>query len=233
MAKSTRQPVSVTDPSGQRVLEALNSREDIPKGREVKWLVDATGLADSTVRDAIRRGPSRADVAVKIARALGIDLEWMLTGKTVSRGTLQGKLHETDELVSLPRYALGDFSGPEKPEPVGEMPVYSAMLDRVLQHHVGLWVSEMPGSALSDISEAGDTIVLRDPDPRSDPIDGGVYALLIDGRPIVRRILIEPGRIVLSSSDRYGARFDVKTEEIGRSVVVLGRVVGAFSLHKV
>lgn len=76
-----RQGVSRDEASGARIEQALGDRG-------IPWLVEQSGLKDSTVRDAIRLGPARADVAVKIAKALGVDLEWMLTGETKSADRL-------------------------------------------------------------------------------------------------------------------------------------------------
>lgn len=49
--------------------------------RSISWLAERTGIKDQTLRDAIARGPSRSDIALKIAGALDVSLDWLLTGK--------------------------------------------------------------------------------------------------------------------------------------------------------
>jgi phage repressor protein C with HTH and peptisase S24 domain len=71
---SGRQAVEHNKDAGDRIRQALGDRE-------VSWLVGKTGLGDSTIRDAIRRGPSRSDVSMKIAEALGLSLDWLLRGE--------------------------------------------------------------------------------------------------------------------------------------------------------
>lgn len=230
----SRQVASHAEDAGARILDTLRSRDDVPRGREISWLTQQTGLADSTIRDAIKRGPSRADVAVKIGKALGVDLEWMLTGDTASRGTLRAKVTETSDWVDLPRHALSAFQGVTKPEVSGVLPVPKAWLDGTLRMSVGLWATEMPNDALPEVARGGDTIICRDPGIDSpEPADQAVYIFLIDGNPVVRRVSVEPGRIMLGTSDRFSAPLAVDPAEIGGRIALLGRVVGAMSLHKV
>jgi phage repressor protein C with HTH and peptisase S24 domain len=74
--EGSRQAVKDNPAAGERIKSAMS-------GREVSWLVRETGFGDSTIRDAIRRGPSRSDVAASIAEALGVTVDWILTGRHV------------------------------------------------------------------------------------------------------------------------------------------------------
>lgn len=58
---------------GQRIETALGERTRT-------WLARASGLPESTISDAIKRGPSRSGVALSIAHALGRTTDWLLTG---------------------------------------------------------------------------------------------------------------------------------------------------------
>src|SRR3546814_8715961 len=66
--EGSRQAVKNNESAGRRIKEAL-------AGREVSWLVRETGYGDSTIRDALRRGPVRSDVAMAIAKALSVSVD--------------------------------------------------------------------------------------------------------------------------------------------------------------
>src|SRR3546814_3402726 len=72
--EGSRQAVKNNESAGRRIKEAL-------AGREVSWLVRETGYGDSTIRDALRRGPVRSDVAMAIAKARSVSVDWRLTGR--------------------------------------------------------------------------------------------------------------------------------------------------------
>lgn len=78
--------------AGQRIKSALGNRT-------VRWLAGETGLGEQTVRDAISRGPSRSDVALKIATALDVSLDWLLIGE-IERRVL--KENEASYLKGVP-----------------------------------------------------------------------------------------------------------------------------------
>lgn len=80
--------------SGEAVAARIISRLDalkITERQRVAWLSNATGIASNTIRDALARGPSRAEMLIKIARALDVDVEWLATGATASRDTLDSR----------------------------------------------------------------------------------------------------------------------------------------------
>ncbi len=66
-----RQPALTENSVGQRILQALgdNSRS---------WLAHNAKLPESTIGDAIKRGPARTEVAIKIAAALDVSLDWLM-----------------------------------------------------------------------------------------------------------------------------------------------------------
>lgn len=109
MSEGSRQQQIINEITGLRILQSAKDRGDVPDRREVAWLVERTGLPDSTIRDAIKRGPTRSEVAVKIANALEVDLDWLLTGATASNDKLRTRrtygqlLDDIDELVEARR----------------------------------------------------------------------------------------------------------------------------------
>ena len=67
-----RQPVQTDNSVGKRVIELLGDRD-------FGWLSGKTGIPASTLSDYVQRGISRADNAVKIARALDTTVEAKVT----------------------------------------------------------------------------------------------------------------------------------------------------------
>lgn len=73
-----RQALATENPVGLRVVEQLN-------GRELGWLSEKTGIAVSTLSDYVLKGISKAENAVKIADALDISVDRLLTGRVAER----------------------------------------------------------------------------------------------------------------------------------------------------
>lgn len=150
----------------QRIAAAMN-------GRTVAWLAEAAGVALSTAHGYLNKGTAPpADIAVRVADALGIDLRWYITGE---RQAVLG-----EGTVEVPLVGL-DFA------PAGTV-TYGAALVR------GLGV---PASAVRCIFPAGAAMrptvpeaseVLYGPMPAEGPQDGRVYVLSVGGRAVVRRV---------------------------------------------
>lgn len=60
---------------GSRILAQLKRLE-----RDRNWLAAQTGIAPQTISDYVNGGIKNADKAVQIARALGVSVDWLLTG---------------------------------------------------------------------------------------------------------------------------------------------------------
>jgi phage repressor protein C with HTH and peptisase S24 domain len=62
-----------------RVWSALDALED---ERDLPWLARKAGIPSSTFYDNLNKGViSKTDVAVKVAAALGVSVDWLLTGR--------------------------------------------------------------------------------------------------------------------------------------------------------
>jgi phage repressor protein C with HTH and peptisase S24 domain len=69
-----RQREKSANPVGNRILAGL-------AGRTRKWLAGETGIPESTISDFIRDGIAKSEPALMVAQALGVSLEWLLTGQ--------------------------------------------------------------------------------------------------------------------------------------------------------
>ncbi len=141
----------------------------------------------------------KADTAVRLARALGSSVEWLVRGvEGGSVGTLSDA--SDSEWVMLPRLDLNAFSLIDgRPDAVEEIPVRRDWLYRVARQSKDLWLAEMPGDAMPEIAAAGEFILCRDPQP---PLaDGRAYVWLANGRPIVRRVSLTPTGLILKAGD--------------------------------
>lgn len=63
------------NPESERIRERLHAlRHDAP------WLARESGIPASTMYDALKKGIAKPDHVVRIARALGVSADWLLTG---------------------------------------------------------------------------------------------------------------------------------------------------------
>jgi phage repressor protein C with HTH and peptisase S24 domain len=62
-----------------RIRDALHA---LGPGHDVPWLAKEAGIPSSTIYDNLKRGISKPAVAVSIAAALGVSVDWLLTGSS-------------------------------------------------------------------------------------------------------------------------------------------------------
>jgi phage repressor protein C with HTH and peptisase S24 domain len=77
------QGASTENSVGERILLSLGDRSR-------SWLARQTELPESTIGDAIKRGPAKTDVALRLSEALEVDLSWLLTGAIGPSGSVTG-----------------------------------------------------------------------------------------------------------------------------------------------
>ena len=170
-----------------------------------------------------RRSPG-AESLFALADALQLDARWLLTGDAMRRITIQPEA----EVVYLPRYDLFSFGEGERPSSIESVPVQREWLIRAARTDRDVWLTEMPTDALPEIARSGDTIICRFVDP---PLqDGRVYVFLLDGRPIVRRVQVRPGGLVLKAGDPSVEPIELRGEE-QEQLVPIARVLATISLQ--
>lgn len=214
---SGRQAVVDNEGAGMRIKEAL-------KDREVSWLSKETGYGDSTIRDAIRRGPARTDVAVAIAKALKVSTDWLLCGVAPKP---QGGLVEANhaDWVEVPEYNLRELTDHSRGPVVSVTPIRRDWLYSALGETSGIWLARtladwsLPGVPVSA------PIFCRDHPNGERPIEGKHYLLVINGGVIIARFSYRgvdhyPGEQIVTPRNLYD-------EDVPHFIVA--RVLGAMA----
>lgn len=137
-----------------------------------------------------------ADFAVRIARALDVPVEWLITGEKRPGGTLI--CADEADWVMVPRYRLCEFTDSAKPKPVETIALRKDWLNHAARSSTGLWITSMPATGIEGIGEEGDDILCRDAHVREQE---GTYLYFMDGMPLIRKF-VGPTIGQLSSGDR-------------------------------
>lgn len=103
--------------------------------RDQAWLARESGVSPSSISDLMTKGTiPRADRAIAISKALGVDFEWLATGATASRDALDSRAddrsaydrelldcaarlsaREKNALLMMARTLAGDIDAPVAP----------------------------------------------------------------------------------------------------------------------
>ncbi|WP_432769768.1 MAG: bacteriophage CI repressor [Sphingopyxis sp.] len=177
--EGSRQAVKDNEGAGRRVKEALN-------GREVSWLVRETGYGDSTIRDALRRGPVRSDVAMAIADALGVSVDWLLTGR--KNNTLVAV--EDAEWVEVPEYSLFEIDELGKLDPLTTTLIRKDWLYSSLGDTSGIWVAQSPARYEALAIDAGSMLFCKDYSAGERMVHGAYYLFRVNGGVVLARFAL-------------------------------------------
>jgi hypothetical protein len=177
--EGSRQAVKDNEAAGMRIREAL-------AGREVSWLVRETGYGDSTIRDALRRGPVRSDVAMAIAKALSVSVDWLLTGQ---RSNMLVPVEDAD-WVEVPEYSLFEIDELGKLAPIVTSKMRKDWLYSSLGETSGLWVAAAPARYEALNIEPMTMIFCKDHQPGERMIHGVHYLFRVNGGVIIARFAL-------------------------------------------
>lgn len=150
-----RQRVPTDNPVGNRIIAASGHRT-------LAWLARETGLAESTIGDAIKRGIAKTDMAVKIAHALGVSVDWLLTGETAAVSPAVVVSADEADFVRLPRFGLAQLSDQGKGARVETVPVRKDWLYRRILTTSNLWLTELPADNEPLGLQEGDVVICSD-----------------------------------------------------------------------
>jgi len=177
--EGSRQAVKNNEAAGQRIKDALGDRE-------VSWLVRETGYGDSTIRDALRRGPVRSDVALAIANALRVSVDWLLTGKRSN--TLVAV--EDAEWVEVPEYSTYEIDELGKLEPITTTMMRKDWLYSSLGDTSGIWMARAPTRNDALTIDPGTMLFCKDYRKGERMMHGAYYLFRVNGGVVMARFAL-------------------------------------------
>lgn len=210
--EGSRQAVKSNEAAGRRIKEALGDRE-------VSWLVRETGYGDSTIRDALRRGPVRSDVALAIASALSVSVDWLLTGRR-SNMLIPA---EDAEWIEIPEYSTYEIDELGKLEPITTTMMRKDWLYASLGDTTGIWMAQAPARNDALGIDAGTMLFCKDHRLGDRMTHGAYYLFRINGGVIMARYSLRDGN---DGEETVSAR-DMGHEE--DQYVPVARVIGEYA----
>lgn len=175
----------VRSPWGERIEQAL-------AGRSQAWLAREAGVSTTSLNETLKKSMPVADTAIRLAQALEVPVEWLITGKVAETGHGLVAADEVD-WVFVPRLQLPDFTETGKPEPIETVPLRRDWLNRTIYTASNLFITTLPAHTLEAVGDEGDPILCRDATHHNEE---GVYLYFWDGVPVVRRFNIpRPGQL--------------------------------------
>lgn len=213
-----RQALSTENPVGMRVVEFLD-------GRDLGWLSGKTGIAVSTLSDYILKGVSKADNAVKIADALGVTIDHLLTGRVIERLPAAPVADVDDaEWEDVPLFDLRNVTDTGKGEAQSWTPFRKDWLNRTLGTSFDLYLVRLlfdyHGRTGDRDLQDGDLVFVREITP----------AELMEGNIVIwrREGGLRIARYTLYHRDRDEGDIVLPTEVSDDQFVPMCRVYGRF-----
>ncbi len=218
-----RQANSEKSEIGHRILIALYSLD-----KDVAWLSGASGVALSTIYDTIRRGFGKPDHAIAVAKALGVSLDWLLTGEGVDpagNDTRREMPFDHEQLVEVPEidpsFGLGSVFMDEAPAP--EMRTFSRAWLRQLTTTPPeeLYWARGRGNSMSPTIQEGEPVLVdrRQQSPRDADL---IWAFAWGDIGAIKRLRPMPDGSVKILSDNPAVPPDIAH---GSEIHIFGRVV--------
>lgn len=207
---------------------AIRLREAV-EGRVLAQIAKAADVAPSTLQRYLGGAMPAADIAFRLARAIGVRAAWLIEGEEPKLDQLPTSatvVGLAGDVAIVPRYDLFAFGEYGKPEPAETLALPTSMLARA-RITAGIWVAEMPSDAFPSLAGEGELLICRDPEQSLQ--DRRIYVFLIDGRPIVRRVFVRPDGLQLGSENESDTML-VTPHEL-EAVTPIARVVSAISIH--
>ncbi len=119
-------------------------------------------MPESTIGDAIKRGIAKTDMAVKLAQALGVSVDWLLTGMSPVEASPALVDADDADFVRLPRFDLGQLTDDGKGARVETIPVRKDWLYRRILTTANLWLTELPADNDPLGLQEGDVVICSD-----------------------------------------------------------------------
>lgn len=196
--------------------------------RDLVWLSVETGIPLNTLRDYVRDGIRNADNGLKIARALGVSLDWLFTGQ---EGTTAPASAEEDT-VRLPMLSPALSAGPGAAAGGAATQMDwlfpRAWLRRSFGHEDQLELLRVAGDSMLPDLQDGDWVMVDR--RRRDPRDG-LYALRLEDALLVKRLQFQGRTIRIVSSNPAYEPIVLDRGDESVDLEILGRVVWSSKVH--
>lgn len=217
--RSGRQPDNTN--LQNRIREALGDRE-------AKWLAEASGLSPSSISDYMKGRSPRIDAALKIARALDVDLEWLF-GDQDQRRRLdhapdKGLLIDVNDAdwVEVPEYSTYEIDERGKLSPITTTIMRKDWLYASLGDTSGIWITRAPSRYDPLGIDVGSMLFCKDHPLGERMIHGAHYLFRVNGGIVIARFALRDG----------GDEETVLARDIGREedqYQVVAHVIGEFA----
>jgi transcriptional regulator with XRE-family HTH domain len=202
-------------PVGARIDEAL-------AGRAPAWLAHQTGISSGSISE-IRYGQMPgADRAIRIAQALEVPVEWLITGELPAARQLEA---DDSRWIMAPHYTLAQLAAADRGDPVDTLPIHVDWLTPEARRADKVWLTDLPAALADAGAEAGDMILCSDADRHDRE---GSYLYMMRDIAMVRRFE-GPALSMLRDS---GAKFDWRAVE-PPDLRLVGRILGVMKLRPI
>jgi|GEM_PF-5552220 len=161
--------------------------------RRASEVARAVGIPQQTLDNYLKGAAPNAERALALADELGVNIRWLIKGEG-QRSVVEQS--DADWLV-LFRFDMAKFEPGDIPPPVEKMRIRREWISRAVHTTHRLWLTTLLSDAMPEIGREGDLVLCQDAQPELS--DGHVYVLLLDGRPIVRRVQVRPEGLMLKA----------------------------------
>lgn len=178
------------------------------------------GVNRSAVTQAKRRGAAPRSWADRVARAFGVDPEWLETGQGDPRGPLRA-----GEFAAVPKVRARLCAGGGSFETGGQIEDYYAFRREWLARKgnaAQMVLMDIFGNSMEPEIKEGDTALIDQ--SQKGVMAGGIYAVGLEDTVMVKRVEKRPGALVLVSDNTDYAPIVLQGEEIEQARVI-GKVV--------
>ncbi len=180
--RKRRQAAISENPAGERLRALLD-------GRDYGWLSGKTGISTSTISDYVKKGISRADNAVLIARALGTTVEFLVEGREAAAPRPLVDVNDAD-WVEVPEYALLEIDELGKMDPISSTRFRRDWLYSSLGESSDLWIARLPAPYDALTLGTGTPLFCRDHRQGERMIHGAYYLFRVNGGIVMARFAL-------------------------------------------
>lgn len=202
-------------------------RECADRAGSVNALAELSGVSQGGIRRYFEGGEPNRRALVAIARAAGVTVEWLATGKSPKDSPSQADVGVEFQLV--PQYDVEASAGGgaivEREAEIGKLAFRHQWLREKGLSAKDLVVIRVRGDSMAPTIRGGSIVLV---DTRQDHVtDDGIYVLLVGEHLVAKRLQVDlrGGLYIISDNPAYEEQH-LTTEE-AKELYIVGRVVWA------